>query len=327
MATAVKPTRSQPHASIVQPWQRVVNCYSAVDRLFPACGLFDLTEGIYHGNSETPYEIAQANQHNYLLEQALCGPGGRLLDIGCGYGTLLERAQERGAAGTGITIAPEQAAFCRSRHLNVLPLDYRALPNDWNGTFDCIIANGAIEHFVCPEDVAARRADEIYRQLFAAVHRLIDPHSASRRFVTTTIHVVREPRDALAIRRNPLRFHCGSDDFHWSVLEAGWGGYYPSIGQLRRCANGFFELIDEVDGTEDYRLTSDEWLRRIRRALTSWQAANIIGRLLPVLVRAPRQVLALLFATFVSESWNWQFRPPDPPTRLLRQTWAYRELP
>jgi hypothetical protein len=25
-----------------------------------------------------------------------------------------------------------------------------------------------------------------------------------------------------------------------------------------------------------------------------------------------------------SESWNWQFRGDDPPTRLLRQTWDYR---
>jgi cyclopropane fatty-acyl-phospholipid synthase-like methyltransferase len=326
MATAVQPTRSKPNASIVQPWQRVVNCYSAVDRLFPSCGLFDLTEGVYQGNDETPYEVAQANQHNYLLQQALCGPGTRLLDIGCGYGTLLERAQQRGTAGTGITIAPEQAAFCQGRNLSVYLLDYRTVPSEWNATFDSVIANGCIEHFVRPEDILARRADEIYRRLFATIHRLIDPHSVSRRFVTTTIHVVREPRDPLAVRQNPLRFRWGSDNFHWSVLEAGWGGYYPSIGQLQRCAKRYFDLIEEVDGTDDYRFTSDEWLRRVRRAFTSWQAANAVGRLLPVLVRAPRQTLALLFATFVSKSWNWQFRPPNPPTRLLRQTWAYREV-
>lgn len=324
MATAVEQKPSGPNASLVRPWQRVVTCYSAVDRLFPACGLFDLTEGIYHGNPETPYELAQANQHDYLLEQALCGPGTRLLDIGCGYGTLLERARLRGAVATGITIAPEQAMFGRSRYRDIRLLDYRALPSAWNAAFDGVIANGSIEHFVRPDDVAAGRADDVYRQLFAAVHRLIDPCSASRRFVTTTIHVVREPSDPLAVRQNPLRFRWGSDDFHWSVLEAGWGGYYPSIGQLQRCAEDYFELIEEVDGTDDYRLTSDEWLHRLRRAFASRQGVSSAGRLLPLLVRAPRQMLALLFAIFVSESWNWQFRPPRPPTRLLRQTWAYR---
>ena len=25
----------------------------------------------------------------------------------------------------------------------------------------------------------------------------------------------------------------------------------------------------------------------------------------------------------ICESWNWQFRGAHPPTRLLRQTWAY----
>jgi hypothetical protein len=25
----------------------------------------------------------------------------------------------------------------------------------------------------------------------------------------------------------------------------------------------------------------------------------------------------------LAESWNWQFRGPNPPTRLLRHTWQY----
>ncbi|MBV8312258.1 MAG: class I SAM-dependent methyltransferase, partial [Planctomycetaceae bacterium] len=77
-------------AANTQPWETVVTCYLAVDRFFPACGLFDLTEGIYHGDPETPFEQAQINQHDYLLDQVLCGPGRRVLDIGCGSGTLLE---------------------------------------------------------------------------------------------------------------------------------------------------------------------------------------------------------------------------------------------
>jgi len=55
------------------PWKRVATCYSAVDRFFPVCGMFDLTEGIYHGNAQMPYEQAEANQLNYLLDQVRCG--------------------------------------------------------------------------------------------------------------------------------------------------------------------------------------------------------------------------------------------------------------
>ena len=85
-----------------RPEKRVTTCYAAFDAFFPRFGLFDMTEGIYDG-PDTTYERAQANQHDYLLDQARCGPGSRLLDLGCGYGTLLERARRRGVDGVGIT--------------------------------------------------------------------------------------------------------------------------------------------------------------------------------------------------------------------------------
>ena len=302
----------------------VVTCYSVMDRFFPAVGLLDLTEGIYHGDPSLPMEHAQANQHEYLLDQAQVGPGSRLLDIGCGYGTLVRRANGRGAKGRGITITPEQVERCRAQGLDVRLVDYKVYPSDWDGSFDAITANGSMEHFLRPEEVAAGRGDEVYRALFATVHRLIDPASASRRFVTTTIHFTRPPSDPLAALKSPLRFPWGSDAFHWSVLERGWGGYYPEMGQLQRAAEGYFDLVEEVDGTEDYLITSDEWVRRVQRALLSPKVFTLLWNGLPAFVRSPVQFITLLLGSLWSQSWNWQFRGPNPPTRLLRQTWVYR---
>ena len=82
-------TNSQPPTDTInmgaQHWGKVATCYSAVDRFFPACGIYDLTEGIYHGNAKMSYKQAEANQLDYLLDQVRCEPGRRTLDLGCGY--------------------------------------------------------------------------------------------------------------------------------------------------------------------------------------------------------------------------------------------------
>lgn len=185
-----------------------------------------------------------------------------------------------------------------------------------------MVANGSLEHFATPADAAAGRDDAVYRGMFHTARRLIDPASPARRFVTTAIHFARRP-DPTAVARHPARARRGSDAYHFALLNRGFGGWYPVPGQLERCAAGLFDLVAEVDGTEDYRRTSEEWLGRVRRGLRSWRGVRVWLGSLPVLLRHPVQYPTLLWAVLVSESWNWQFRPPT-PTRLLRQTWEYR---
>jgi len=47
----------------------VIDCYEFFDRVFPECGLQDLTEGLYFDNPATPYEQAQRNQIEWLLDE------------------------------------------------------------------------------------------------------------------------------------------------------------------------------------------------------------------------------------------------------------------
>jgi hypothetical protein len=98
----------------------------------------------------------------------------------------------------------------------------------------------------------------------------------------------------------------------------------PGGGQLERCATSYFDLVAEVDGTDDYRRTSEEWLGRVRRKLRTRTGVTALLRSLPLLLCHPSQCPLMFWCLLVSESWNWQFRPPA-PTRLLRQTWEYRE--
>lgn len=298
-----------------------VDCYDFWDRIFRRAGVLDYTEGFYDGNPTLSYEQAQHNQITYLLDAVDCRPGARILDIGCGNGALLDEVRRRGATGTGVTISPDQVRFCIERGLDVHLLDYRAIPESWNGRFDAVVANGPIEHFVQPGDALAGRADAIYHEFFAICHRVIDPQSANRKLVNTTIHFDRfniAPHDAM---RSPWSFPWFSDQFHYALLVRGFGGYYPTVGQFARCAPPFFNLVSERNATYDYHLTSEEWLRHGKRSLLSigqW------GRLLPFAARHPIHAATMLFLLLGSQSWNWQFRTAEPPMTHLWQTWAYQ---
>jgi cyclopropane fatty-acyl-phospholipid synthase-like methyltransferase len=300
-----------------------VRCYTFFDKVFPECGMLDYTEGMYYGDPSTPYDMAQRNQIRYLLDEVGCAAGSRVLDVGCGNGNLLAEAASRGAHVVGITISPEQVRLCRSRGLDARLLDYRDLDEQWTGRFDAVIANGPIEHFVEPQDAIAGRADAIYRHLFEIVHRVIDPRSSCKKLVNTTIHFVRRP-DPAALLTSPWSYSRSSDNFHWSMLERSFGGYYPAMGQLEACSEPWFRIAKTVDGTYDYHLTSEEWLRRVKSECRRIRKLpRVLARATPFALRHPVQCATMLACMLTSQSWNWQFRSADPPTRLLRQTWTY----
>lgn len=314
---------NEPPAERAPTARPVVACYSVTDAFLPACGFTDLTDGMYEGDPGRPYEEAQARQAESLLDRAHIGPGSRLLDVGCGYGRILKAAAARGARAVGITVSPEQVRRNTRDGLDVRLIDYTHLGAEWDGRFDAVIANGSIEHFAQPADAAAGRDDEIYRRMFEIVHRVLDPTSTPGHFVTTVIHFRRRP-DPADWLRPPTAFRYGSPEFHWSRLAHAFGGWYPVRGQLEACARGSFELIDEEDGTEDYRLTSEACVTGLRERLYSPRGLGVWLGALPTAVRRPLHALRLIRCVLGSESWNWQFRGDPPPAVLLRQTWRRR---
>ena len=305
---------------LVMSRKTVRAAYDCMDSIFSTCGIRDLTDGIYVGK-ETDYETAQRAQRKWLLDKVGCRAGSYLLDIGCGYGTLLEDAQKRGAEAVGITLSPKQMAYCQRRHLNVFARDYRDLDSDWRHSFDCIVANGSVEHFVQPEDAAAGRQNAIYREFFRICSDLLSPKSAVKCLATTVIHFGRVRPRPLDLLKPPSCFTRGSDEFHMAMLESALGGYYPEDGQLERCAMPYFTLKKAVDGTDDYRRTSEEWLKVIRRSfLNPLKLGAILAKLFPRLLTRPGRV-SLTLGLIASESWQWQFRGEHPPAKLWRHVW------
>lgn len=83
-----------------------------------------------------------------LLEHRT-GPG-RLLEIGCGLGTFLPPARERGWAVQGVEVSPWAAAqACRTSGAPVLIARGEELPFD-TGVFDAVVSHHVFEHLADP---------------------------------------------------------------------------------------------------------------------------------------------------------------------------------
>ena len=122
---------------------------------------------------EMSLEDAQRSKHDLICRKLRLHerPGLRLLDVGCGWGSMVLRAAEAyGAKAVGITLSAAQAAYAKARveaaglgaRVEVRLQDYRALREE---SFDAISSIGMFEH------VGSARMD----QYFATLYRLLKP--------------------------------------------------------------------------------------------------------------------------------------------------------
>ena len=106
--------------------------YSLIDRIFRLSlgELADFSGAKYDGDFSLSLEEAQRRKHEYVAEQIGIGPGRRVLDLGCGWGPLLDFIRRRGATGVGVTLSSAQADACRRHGLDVHLQDARSVTRE-----------------------------------------------------------------------------------------------------------------------------------------------------------------------------------------------------
>ena len=236
----------------------------------------------------TSLAAAQRAKLELTADKLRIGPGDRVLDIGCGWGSFAICAAERDAAEVlGVTLSQPQAELARKRvdaagvadRVRIEVADYR----DLCGSFDAIASIGMVEHVGAENiDLYAERVGGLLaaggRLLNHGITRLrhTDPEAGpfSERYVFPDADPVHLSRVLLALERAGLVVHHVeefADDYaetlrHWARrLDDNAGEATRLAGEermriwrlyLRAARNGF-----EVGFTSIYQVLCGQGAR------------------------------------------------------------------
>lgn len=186
-------------------------------------------------------DAAQEAKYEHICRKLELQPGERLVDIGCGWGGMLEyAAKHHGVSGVGYTLSEEQSEFARERFrreglgdlLEVRLQDYR----EAQGKFDKFVSIGMFEHV----------GKEYFDAFFAKTRELLVAGG------TGVLHTIGRDRE--------------NEIDPWVQKYIFPGGYLPSLGQLADGMGNTQLCVTDVENLRlHYARTLDEWAARFEK--------------------------------------------------------------
>ncbi len=181
-----------------------------------------------------------------------------MLDLGCGWGPMLNFIRSRRAEGIGVTLSSAQAEACRRNGLDARIEDARAVSSETFGDFDAVASLGAFEHFCSVEDYRAGRQDVIYDRLFANIATMLP--EGGRLYVQTMVF----GRNMIDPAEASIDAPRDSDAWYLALMQHQFPGSFLPFGkeQVIAGAEPHFRLVEAVSGRLDYIETIKQWRRR-----------------------------------------------------------------
>ena len=162
----------------------------------------------YFKNEGDSLETAQDNKIKHIIKKLNIQPNQKVLDIGCGWGSLaIDIAKSINCKVTGITLSENQYEYCtkKAKELNLENqvtfklIDYREL----NEKFDRIVSIGMFEHV----------GRKFYQKFFKKIEKILNYEGIS---LIHTIGSVNPP----------------GDPHPWITRYIFPGGYTPSLSEV-----------------------------------------------------------------------------------------------
>jgi cyclopropane-fatty-acyl-phospholipid synthase len=236
-----------------------------------SCAVFDPVDA--------SLEEAQAAKHELICRKLGLRPGQRLLDVGCGWGSMARHAaRHHGVEVVGVTLSEPQAEWARARdeaegladRIDIRVQDYRDVDD---GRFDAISSVGMFEH------VGAERMGVYFGRLhglLAEGGRLLN-HAISRpagrpagidhngfvgRYVFPDGELIEVGAVVTAMQEagfearhvESLREHYARTLRHWVTnLEQHWDACVAEVGAARARVWHLY-MAGSADGFEDNRI-------------------------------------------------------------------------
>lgn len=206
----------------------------------------------YFKTGSEDLDTAQEQKLEHICRKLLLKPGERLLDIGCGWGGLLNWAAiHHGVEGVGVTLSEQQYLLARQRiaeagladRVEIRLQDYRDIPG--RDEFDKVVSVGMYEH-------VGLANLPLY---FATIVRLLKPGGAVLNHGITLGGGVGRAKGL-----------SGGEFIDNHVFP---GGELPPLSRVvKEVAASGLEFVDAEDLRPHYALTLKHWVRRLEACAT-----------------------------------------------------------
>ena len=192
----------------------------------------------YFKNDEDSLEDAQNNKINHIIKKLNIKPNQKVLDIGCGWGSLaIDIAKSAQCEVTGITLSKNQLSYCKKKakelnlenQVNFKLMDYREL----NEKFDRVVSVGMFEHV----------GRKFYKKFFKQVEKLLSKDGIA------LIHTIGSV--------NPR------DPHPWITKYIFPGGYTPSLSEVTGPIEKAGLIVSDIEVLKmHYSYTLSHWKER-----------------------------------------------------------------